>query len=96
MSKGKKRKSEEFEDTNEMVMGFEFNKEVAVRLRSCDMTMRILADLQEHGIAIINESFYTTQHGELLRSLEDEYWVKFENRHRIALIVHEFESVFEG
>jgi arsenate reductase-like glutaredoxin family protein len=84
------------EDSVEMVMGFEFNKEDAVKLRSCDTTMRILADLQEHGVAIVSESFYTTQHGELLRSMEDEYWRSFSNKDYIALIVHEFEPVFEG
>jgi hypothetical protein len=82
------------EDTTEMVMGFEFDKDVAAKLRSCDTTMRILADLQQHGVAIVTESFYTTQHGEMLRNVEEEYWTKFSNKENIALIVHEFESVY--
>jgi hypothetical protein len=84
------------EDTTEMVMAFEFTKEVAAKLRQCDTTMRVLAELQEHGVAIVSESFYSCQYGEMLRSVEDEYWTKFSNKHNVALIVHEFSGVYEG
>lgn len=96
MAMARVKKENKAEATTEMVMGFEFNKEDAVRLRSCDTTMRILADLQEHGVAIVSESFYATQYGELLRSVEDEYWTKFSNKHNVALIVHDFSGVYEG
>jgi hypothetical protein len=101
MVKGKKRKSEKPEQddngefTTEMVMGFEFNKDVAAKLRSCDQTMRILAQLQEHGVSVCSESFYTC-HAEMLRSVEDEYWRKFSNNHYVSLVVHEIEPVYEG
>ena len=84
------------EDSVETVMGFEFDKEIAQKLRSCDQSMRILAQLQEHGVAICAESFYKCQYGETLRSVEDEYWTKFDNRNHVALIVHEIKPVFEG
>jgi hypothetical protein len=80
----------------EMVMGFEFNKDIAVKLRSCDTTMRVLADLQQHGVSVCSESFYNCQYGEILRSVEDEYWQKFSNNRYVALIVHEIEPVYEG
>ena len=96
----KKRSSEkpEQDDNGEfvtdVVMGFEFDKEVAKKLRSCDITMRILADLQEHGVSVCSESFYTC-HAEMLRSVEDEYWMKFANKHYVALGVHEIKPVYE-
>lgn len=100
MTKKKRSSDKPEQDDNgefitDVVMGFEFDKEVAKKLRSCDTTMRILADLQEHGVAIVGESFYTTQYGELLRIFEDEYWMKFANKHYVALIVQEIKPVYE-
>ena len=79
------------------VMGFEFEADDAGKIKDDNTSLRILADLQEKGIAKISQSGYMCLPNCFLE-LEGEYWILYKNdrESEVVLVVHEISAVYEN
>ena len=79
------------------VMGFDFEADDSRKIKDDNTALRVLADLQEKGIAKISQSGYIYLPNCFLE-LEGEYWNTYKNylESEVVLVVHEISLVYEG
>lgn len=81
----------------ESVMGFEFEDDDAGKIKDDSTALRILAALQEKGVAKISQGGYMCLPGCFLE-LEGEYWTTYKNPvvSEVVIVVYEIPFVYEA